>query len=465
MKRIDFSANSTRSVAIALYKRMTEMNSHFQMLVLGTGQGKTAISVATAGLFAVKFKQDINVFIVAPRAKLDEASWEWTIDQYNQIAKYKLNILDMSTPQGLMMAKKNDKLTKKEIKAMSPKRQSELRFIKKWYEEVSKKPTVFLIDEAHMFKNPTSKQTKALQSLIRSSVAIGMSATPMSNGLVQDGVAYLVLNQFYSSKSRFQDAHIPPGMYDKYYQPDVFMDNGDIDPNRFIDLDGFHKEVEDTIFAPQVAVDFDMPNTQISNVHYDLTAETIQELKKCHKEYRERRYDSYMQYLSDLRKLIGDDLNHARTLAKLLLTKPKQPLIMYHTNAEFERIKFTLEQMGWRYKKLNGHSDSDTMKDIDTTDTNQAIVIQYKSGGTGIEFPHSNMTIFYGLQYSWGDTEQALGRNVRRGMSKDITVKHVFTVATNPHDAKVFDALQRKKKFTESFKEELAEEIMKESLK
>lgn len=462
---IDYSAQSTRTTAIALYKRMTELNSHFQMLVLGTGQGKTAISVATAGLFAVKMKQDINVFVIAPRSKLDEDSWAWTIEEYNKIAKYKLNLIEEATPQGLMRAKKNDRLHKKDIKAMPPSKQKKLKFIKQWHQQVRETPTIFLIDEAHNFKNPTSKQTKALQTLIHSSVAIGMSATPMPNGLLQDGVSYLVLNQMYNSKNQFYNEHIPPGMYDKFYRPDVFTTDGEIDPNRFYHLDQFHHEVEQTIFAPQIEVDFDLPDTRISNIHYDLTAETIQQLKQCHKDYRERRYDSYMEYLSDLRKLIGSDLNHARTLAKLLMTKPKQPLIFYHTNAEFDRIAFTLDKMGWDYKKINGHSDSNTMADVDKSNINQAIVIQYKSGGSGIEFPQSNMTIFYGLQYSWGDTEQALGRNVRRGMSKDIIVDHVFIVATNPHDAKVFEALQKKKKFTEKFKEALAEDINSESLK
>ena len=146
------------------------------------------------------------------------------------------------------------------------------------------------------------------------------------------------------------------------------------------------------------------------------------------------------------------------------MTKPKQPLIFYHTNAEFDRIAFTLDKMGWDYKKINGHSDSNTMADIDKSDINQAIVIQYKSGGSGIEFPQSDMTIFYGLQYSWGETEQAMGRNMRRGMPKDLIVEQIFLVATNPHDAKVFNALQNKQKFTEKFKEAIAEEIMTASL-
>src|SRR5699024_11815605 len=59
-------------------------------------------------------------------------------------------------------------------------------------------------------------------------------------------------------------------------------------------------------------------------------------------------------------------------------------------------------------------------------------------------FRSSSLTLFYGLQYSWQDTEQAMGRNVRRGMSSDLTVDHLFLVATNPHDARVFESLERK---------------------
>src|SRR5699024_12100353 len=93
---IDFSHKNTRNVAISLYKRMIQNKYKFQTLTLFTGFGKTAISVATAGIYAIHFKQDINVFIIAPRTKLDDGSWEKTIDEYNKIAKYKLNILDKS---------------------------------------------------------------------------------------------------------------------------------------------------------------------------------------------------------------------------------------------------------------------------------------------------------------------------------------------------------------------------------
>lgn len=462
---IDFSQKNTRNIAISLYKRMTENNYRYQTLTLFTGFGKTAISVATAGLYAIRFKQDINVFIVAPRTKLDDGSWEYTINEYNKIAKYKLNILDKATPQGLDVANKNDKLLKRDIKAMPKHKREKLKFLKDWKASTIETPTIFLIDEVQMFKNPTTNRSKALKKLMANGIGLGITATPMSNGLLEDGVSYLIFNGFYDSKNQFEKQHIPRGMFDEYYKPDVYTKDHEIDPNRFIDLPLFEDRIKQTVYAPKVEVDFEMPNTQAHTVAYDLSPQTIHDMKKIHLDYKQRRYDSYMGYLSDLRRAIGSDLSHARQLAKIILANPgRQPLIFYATNAELEAIQYALEQIHVDYKTINGHTDSDKVQDIDHSFKNQAIIIQYKAGGAGIEFKNSSMTIFYGLQYSWEDTEQAMGRNVRRGMRSDLTIDHLFLVATNPHDVKVFESLERKESFTERLLTGIAEEIMEESL-
>lgn len=462
---IDFSQKNTRNIAISLYKRMTENNYKYQTLTLFTGFGKTAISVATAGLFAVRFKQDINVFIIAPRTKLDDGSWEYTINEYNKIAKYKLNILDKATPQGLDVANKNDKLLKRDIKAMPKHKREKLKFLKDWKASTIETPTIFLIDEVQMFKNPTTNRSKALKKLMANGIGLGITATPMSNGLLEDGVSYLIFNGFYDSKNQFEKQHIPRGMFDEYYKPDVYTKDHEIDPNRFIDLPLFEDRIKQTVYAPKVEVDFEMPNTQAHTVAYDLSPQTIHDMRKIHLDYKQRRYDSYMGYLSDLRRAIGSDLSHARQLAKIILANPgRQPLIFYNTNAELEAIQYALEQIHVDYKTINGHTDSDKVQDIDHSFKNQAIIIQYKAGGAGIEFKNSSMTIFYGLQYSWEDTEQAMGRNVRRGMRSDLTIDHLFLVATNPHDVKVFESLERKESFTERLLTGIAEEIMEESL-
>lgn len=456
---IDFSDPITKETAIATAKRL--MNNDFQLLTLPTGAGKTAIAVATAGIFAHIYKEPMNVFVVAPRKKLDEASWEAVIGEYNQIAKYPLHLVDQSTPQGLYIADDNDKLRKKDIRALPKHKQQKMKFIKKgWRKQLKNRRTVFLVDEVHMFKNPTSRQSKSLKKLAKGDKIIGLTATPMSNGLVQDGVSYLVLNGFYNSKNQFENYHDLKRHHDKYHRPDVYLENGDIDPHRFKYLDDFMNAIHQTIFSPKVNISsIQMPETSVYAMSYNLTDQSLKDMKQHHKDYRKRRYDNYMLYLSDLRKTVGYDLNHARMLAKILINKkPKQPLIFYNTNAELENIQFCLEKMNYPYTVLNGNNK------LDASDykKNQAIVIQYKAGSAGIEFKNSNLTVFFGLQYSWQDTSQAMGRNVRRNMKHKVT--QIFLVASESYDNRIFDSLQRKEHFTKEYLEMLADDISKDGL-
>lgn len=452
---IDFSSYNTKNVAYNLYKRFMVHGNDAQFLVMPTGTGKTAVAVATAGIVAHKMKTDINLFIIAPKAKLEEDSWRWTVDQYNNIAKYKLHIYEQSTPEGITYANKNNYLRKMDIKAMPKKRRENLKILNEWHKDVTKTPTFFIIDEAHMFKNGSSKRTRALVKLTKGSLVLGLSATPMSNGYVSDGIGYLLFNRFYSSKSAFEKEHIPPSAFNEYYQPQVYLPNGDINPNVFMNLDLFLERIYKTLYNPPIRIDFDMPDTNIISYSYDIDTETHKIMKKCHKDYRERRYDNYMEYLYDLRNAIALDMNHRRTLAKVLLKyKPKQPLIFYYMNTELEGIEYTLQQLGYNYSLINGQN---AYSDVNVDDTNQAIVIQYSSGASAIEFKKSDCSIFYGLQYSWQDTKQAFGRNVRRGMTGE--VNHIFTVATSVYDNKIFEALSQKSEFEDDYKKKLAYEI------
>lgn len=464
--KINFSEPNTKNIAIRLYKRFVENNYKYQTLTLFTGFGKTAISVATAGIFAVAEKQDVNIIVIATKRKLEEGAWEATINQYNEIAKYKLNIIAQTTPRSLLNSDKNDKLKKKDIKEMRPSKQRKLKFLSKLKSEAEYKPTIVLIDEVQNFKNPVKKGGKALDKLLKSAyIGIGLSATPMPNGVLDDGVAYLVYNGFYKNRSQFRKAHIPPNMYDEYYRPAVYTKEHRIDPNRFYDLDLFFDRIKATTFVPDVIVDFEIPHQELHTVAYDLEQSTINEIYAMTTNLKERRYDSFMQYLSDIKRAISKDVNHIQKLISVVKSEPnKQPLIFYETNAQLESIQEGLDSIGMSYKTVNGKSSSDKLEDIDESNTNQAIIIQYKAGGSAIEFKNSFLTIFYGLTYSWGDIQQAMGRNIRRGMPKDSIVKQVFLVATNPHDSKIFEVIERKEEFSEELLEDLAEEISDEIL-
>src|SRR5699024_8316814 len=109
-------------------------------------------------------------FIIATKRKIEDKSWERTVEQYNQMAEYKLNIMEIATHQGVLVAKKNDALPQKEIKAMRPGRQKELRFLKEWKKEIKETPTIILVDEVQLMKNPTAKTAKALMKLMENSI-------------------------------------------------------------------------------------------------------------------------------------------------------------------------------------------------------------------------------------------------------------------------------------------------------
>lgn len=507
MGKIDFSKGSTLEIGRAFAKK--SWNRKFTILSIPTGHGKTAISCVSTGIIrnglqsTLGFNEAINVYIVCPKAKMEDGSWESTIEQYNEAYGDSLNILGIVTPTRLGNAKRDEvefnKYSKKDLKIMA-ERYEENELIKKERRKIRRKakkekrevdeselpellygvkrfdnkvmlsdiiktldekPTILIIDEVHYFKNPTSQRSQALNTILKkamNTMGLGLTATPMANGKVEDGVAYLVFNQYYNSKNEFEKKHIPKQFKDKFYKPDVYSLDGSIDRNRFIDVDLFEGRLKDTIFVPRVQIDFPLPDQEMFLHSYSVSGRTSLDLKEKALAYKKRKYKSYIQYLSDVRAEIGSDIQHKRELAKVLTYYKKQgkeqPLIYYSTNSELESILFTLEQMGMDYSLLNGQNG---YSKINKENLDQVIVIQYKAGGSAIEFEKSRLSIYYGLQHSWIDMEQAQGRNVRREETGLVT--HILMLSDNPFDVEVYKNLQRKKKFTEEVYEELAETV------
>lgn len=458
INKIDFEDNTTANVANTLYERFK--NNRFQVLNMFTGHGKTAIAVKMVGLLAEELQTDVNLFLIATKSKLAEKSWDATVKQYNETHQYKVILAEKSTPQGVLVADKNDDYTKAELKELEEiehRNIKRMKFLKKWIKKYKDLPTVIVVDEVQKFKNPTSKQSKAFTKLMKyMAKGIGLSATPMTNGKIQDGVSYLVYNGIYNSKNAFLKENIPAWVpKDKYYRPMVTFPNGDINPTLFNDVEKFDNDIKRTIFTPVVPQNFDLPDTESFTYMYDLSEKGAQQLADCARNYRKRKYDNYMQYLSDNSSVIGQDISHARMLAKCLLQfKPKQPLIFYSNNRELEAIEFTLQKLNMNYSLVNG---SNSISKVDKSNLNQAIVLQYVSGSEAVEFPESDLTIFYGLTYSWEMTKQAMGRNVRRGYNHK--VNQIMLVCTVPHDAHVYERLMNKQEFTDELIEQLAEEI------
>lgn len=525
----------------------------FSLLSLPTGHGKTAIAVRTVGLLADQIGEDVGIYLIAPKAKIEEESWAFTINQYREYVKDNVYLHTEMKPDILGNANKHDSIPNKEWQHQAKMKNKEtvIEYLKKQHEKGNKitykqaikeafynkdpvrwqslrdarlslkkdilplfkpkkgevqKPIVIVIDEVHMFKNPKSNRGKALSKLTKWTKSFGLTATPMSNGLFQDGVGYLVYNGYYTSYSACQKEHVSPRHLDRYYRPDIYLSDGSIDPNRFKYLDEFIERIDQTIYMPNIPIDFDIPEIETTIQRYRLSDATIKKIGDFTKQYNNREYESHGAYLSDVKGAIGSDIDHRRALVRILIDEEKehkrkgtrlvQPLVFYDNNRELgddpkqmfddmivhfrenkgvelnpkqrdalyqkildseklERgILWSLAKLGKRYGMINGKY---SRKTLDVSDPDRVLVIQYKAGGAGIEFTKSNLSIFYGVQYSWQDTEQAIGRNVRRG--QDHIVRNYFILSDSPHDYLVWEKLMSKKAFTERAKVELADQL------
>ena len=113
LKPINFEDEITESVARALKDRLE--HNRFQVLNMMTGHGKTAIAVKMVGLIADELQTDVNIFLISTKSKLNERSWDATINQYNEKHRHKVVLAEKSTDRGILIASQNDDYTKVEL--------------------------------------------------------------------------------------------------------------------------------------------------------------------------------------------------------------------------------------------------------------------------------------------------------------------------------------------------------------
>ena len=73
------------------------------------------------------------------------------------------------------------------------------------------------------------------------------------------------------------------------------------------------------------------------------------------------------------------------------------------------------------------------------------MIVQYQSGGTGLNLQKFNATIFLSPTYSYTDYHQATGRTHRTGQTKRCTFYQLK--ANNTIDGAIYEALNSKKDF------------------
>ncbi len=113
-------------------------------------------------------------------------------------------------------------------------------------------------------------------------------------------------------------------------------------------------------------------------------------------------------------------------------------LIFVNTIAAIEALSVDLKYHGIKHGLWYG-------KKKDKFEDQKVMIVQYQSGGTGLNLQKFNTTIFLSPCYSFIDYTQAVGRTYRNGQPNKCTFYHLR--ATGTIDSSIYQALKEKRDF------------------
>ena len=113
-------------------------------------------------------------------------------------------------------------------------------------------------------------------------------------------------------------------------------------------------------------------------------------------------------------------------------------IVFVNTIAALEALSDRFDKAGIKYGVWHG-------KKKDKFEDQEVMIVQYQSGGTGLNLQKFNATIFLSPTYSYTDYHQATGRTHRTGQTKRCTFYQLK--ANNTIDGAIYEALNDKKDF------------------
>lgn len=409
-------------------------------LDLGTGLGKTALSVETWGKKQLRDSRQIPALIVAPRSVIDKKGWMKTIQQYNNNhPDNQLHVVAIETPSRIRMIKNYAPARRQLIKALG-------------------KDGIVIIDEVHNFKTPTSQQSKAMH-IFRHLPQIGVSATLFTNDRIMDSIGYLTLSGKYNSKNKFLEENEIIKYSDKMTGAlDLYESDGRISKWKFKDYEEFLNEMRDIVYSPDVSnLDIDMPHVNASLKQLAFDEDLASKIRSISYAHRQGAFESKTDmFLSVIETLYTSESRMDYMMSILKNPKTVRPIVFYWHEEVRKALEERLQKEGMQYQIVSGsHRASDADFELDIP-----LLVQYQAGSEGIEMPNSNTTIFYQNQNSYRHLMQSRGRNVRRGRTHEVF--HYSIVDHTSFDRELFESVENMGELNVEFVMDMAETMIKE---
>jgi superfamily II DNA or RNA helicase len=400
----------TATAAQKVTQTMNKNPKKFALVTVGTGGGKTYISIHSVG----RFIKEAHLFVITTKKKVLEDDWQASIKSYNKVMKTNFTFTVINYER-IRVKKRYEELI------------DELHE----YTDRSRKPVIIILDEAHLIKNAKGYQFKAVQKLQNDPTTngvIALTATPISNSYI-DAVSYLILAGYYESYNQFERAHVR--FKDKFFNPVVRNRSGEIDRNLFVDpdlIDTYLKNMNVSIDTAQL-----LPDVSFKDFFFTLSKEEMVEYNQIKKDYRAGLYESQQTAIAAMRQYVALHSQVKFQKMKQILDSPhitKPVLIFYQYNAELASLRAFFETYEPKFDviEINGHSKVTSEHLKNPKNQRTVFLIQYKSGSAALDAKFSNVSIFFTPAHSYQDHKQAIGRNVRAYQKVDRVWQFRFIV-------------------------------------
>ena len=320
--------------------------------------------------------------------------------------------------------------------------------------------TMIIIDESHKIKSSETKIGKFMQKLgLCTPYKTILTATPMGNGYIDLYNQLYFLGYLQCSLSAFKEKYCVeklvyyPGMkpfkqiisyrnteyldlivnkYARYYErkiSDALVPSEIMVPIKLEEK--YHKIAKDRVYADLVLDKVSSKRIALKSLcSGTIIGNALVGTGDLHREYQLNTYkiDWVKSFLEDFtdRVVIFYMYDHQRDQLYDMITKLKRPCARYCAD----------------YKE----------KDVFTQNDNAVVLVQYKSGSTGVDWlKASYVGIFYCLSDSYIEYYQAKGRLNRVGQTKKPLYYMLVSKGKYSVDSLNYDALMNKKDFNDEW--------------
>lgn len=424
-------------------------------LLMEQGTGKTLAAIATAGKRFID-GEITKLLVVAPNGILHV--WK---NEFEKFAAF---------PHNVVMLTGTTETRKRGIellKTLSPNNLSVaiINYESAWRlvdELTSWKPDMIICDESQKLKNGQTKQAKGLHTLGDiAKYKLILTGTPVTQSPLDFWSQYRFLDKrvFGTNFYKFREKYAIMGGYEGkqvvgYKNTNDLAEKAHsvayrVTKEECLDLPD---EVDQIVYA--------CLNSDAKNIYMEMERKMFAEI-----EGKEVNASIVLTKLLKLQQITGgfvhsDDgtvvsvssakLDAFRDLVESY-PKGKKLVVFANFRAEIDGIVKVIQELGRTVAVFTGDTPMDAReqinKDFQEKPDPEILVLQAQTGGRGITLTAADTAIFYSLNFSLENYEQAKARIHRIGQTNKVTYVHILTKDTV--DETILDALKNKKDVAE----------------